>query len=384
MSNADRLRSWHGLPLSARLVDIGLVEQYTPSTSSHPSLAHPGQWIRSDTRRYTQQGAAFQNSNHVLPTALAPPTLKSKYIPATIQRTLTIRYRLQKTPLLGTGAPHRAPRSVRMFTSDANIHQAQVPLDMVVCRQHTQPTRDHTTNPTLKPNVVNVSSNTNHQPTYRHILLRDRPAHVPNVDHHNLRSHHAGRPLAPLISVLQPPPAPQDLGTASEPSTTYHTLKPNLVNMSSNSNHPPTHIHMPLRDRPANAPTADPYNPRSYHAGHPLAPLNTVPPPPPAAQDLGTALEPSHVRRLRTPLILAAPKSTTDPGRAADLPTHADDPYRYDRPALSQSKDQSSTPRPLPLAYDDNIVNNALKSIPFPHLSASEPQCFCEVLLWLG
>jgi hypothetical protein len=38
-------------------VDIGPVEQHAPSTS--------GKWIRRGTRRYTQQGAAFQNSSYV-------------------------------------------------------------------------------------------------------------------------------------------------------------------------------------------------------------------------------------------------------------------------------------------------------------------------------
>jgi hypothetical protein len=109
MSNADRLRSRLGLPMSERLVDIGLVEQHGPSTSSQPSLAHQGQWIRSDTRRYTQQGAGFPYSNYVPPTALAPLTSKSKYIPATVIRTLTIRHRLQKkTPPTGP-AHHTAP-----------------------------------------------------------------------------------------------------------------------------------------------------------------------------------------------------------------------------------------------------------------------------------
>jgi hypothetical protein len=207
------------------------------------------------------------------------------------------------------------------------------------------------------------------------MLLRDRPANAPTADHYDLRSRHAGRSLAPLNFVLQPPPAAYDLGTASEPSTTYQTLKPNLVHMSSNSNHRPTYKHMPLRDRPTNAPTANPNNPRSYHARQLLELLNTLPPPPTAAQDLGMALEPSHVRGLQTPMALAAPKSTTDMGRAADFPTHTDDPFRYDRPALSKRKDRSSTPRPLPLAYADNLANIALKSIPFTHLSASEPQC---------
>jgi hypothetical protein len=173
---------------------------------------------------------------------------------------------------------------------------------MVVCRQHTQPTttppRNHTTNPTSKLNLVNMSSNTYLPPTYRHMLLRDRPAHAPTADHHNLRSCHAGRPLAPL---------------------------------------------------------------------------NYVPQPPPAAQDLGTASEPSHARGLHTPMVLAAPKSTTDLGRAADLSTRTNDPYRCDCPAMSNGEDHSSTPRPLPLAYAGTLVNNALKSTPFPHLSLSQP-----------
>jgi hypothetical protein len=80
MSNADRLSYGHGLPMSDRLVDIGPVKQQAPSTSSQPSLAHPSQWIRRDTRRYTQQGAAFQNLNFVPPTALAPP--KKRILPS--------------------------------------------------------------------------------------------------------------------------------------------------------------------------------------------------------------------------------------------------------------------------------------------------------------
>jgi hypothetical protein len=206
MSNADRPRSGLGLPMSDRLMDIGLVKQHAPSTSSQPSLAHPCHWIRSDTRRYTQQGASFQNSNCAPPTALAPPTSKSKHIPATVLRTLTIRHRLQKTALLGSGAQHRAPPSVRTFTSAANIHQTLVPSYMVVCSQHTQPTttppRNHATYPTLKPNLVDMSSNTNHPPTYKHMLLRDRPGHAPTADHHNLLSCHARRPLALLRDMV--------------------------------------------------------------------------------------------------------------------------------------------------------------------------------------
>jgi hypothetical protein len=132
--------------------------------------------------------------------------------------------------------------------------------------------------------------------------------------------------------------------------------------------------HVLLRYRHANAPTADPYNPRSYQAGHPLALLNAMPQPPPSAQDLDTALEPSPVRGLKTPLVLAAPRSTTDVGRAADPSTRTDDLYRCDRPAPSHIKDQSSTQRSLPLACTDTLVSSALKSIPSPRLSASKPQ----------
>ena len=111
MSNADRLRCGHGLPMSDKLVDIGLVEQHAPSTSSQPSLAHPCQWIRSDTRRYTQQGAAPIVLNCVFPTALAPPTLKSESVPTLVLRPDTNNHRLQKPPSPGTArhtAPHRA------------------------------------------------------------------------------------------------------------------------------------------------------------------------------------------------------------------------------------------------------------------------------------
>jgi hypothetical protein len=108
MSNADRLRSGLGIPMSVRLVDIGPVEQHAPSTSSDMSPAHPCQWIRSDTTRYTQQGAASRVSNSFHPTALAPPTLKSKHVHASVLRTYTFRHCLQKTPSPET-AHHTAP-----------------------------------------------------------------------------------------------------------------------------------------------------------------------------------------------------------------------------------------------------------------------------------
>jgi hypothetical protein len=300
MSNADRLSYGPGLPMSDRPVDIGPVEQHTPSTSSQPSLAQLGQWIRRGTKRYTHQSAAFQNSNY------APPdSSRANHFEIKIQTSHNIADphnppSLTKIPLHGTGAPHRAPRSVA-----ADIHHTQVPSDMVVCRQHTQhtttPPRNHTTN----------------------LLL----------------------------------------------STSYY--EPTTVNMSSNSNHPPTSKHMLCGIGPRMRPLRTPFNPRSCHAGHPLAPLNNVPQPPPTEHDLGTAFEPSHGKGLQTPLVLAAPRSITDMGRAADLSTRSDDPYRCDRPAPSHSKDPSNTQRPLLLAYADTLVNIALKLIPFPHLCAS-------------
>jgi hypothetical protein len=111
MSNADRLRSGPGLPKSDILVDIGPVEQQTPSTSSQPSLAHPSHWIRSDTRRYTQQGAARRVLNIVSPTALAPPILKSENVPTPVLRTDKSNHRLQNPPSPWAArhtAPHQA------------------------------------------------------------------------------------------------------------------------------------------------------------------------------------------------------------------------------------------------------------------------------------
>jgi hypothetical protein len=77
MSNADRLRPGLGLPMSDRLMVTGPVERRAPTTSPHPSLAHPCQWIRRHTRRYTEQGAAFNNLNSLHMKASAPPTSQS-------------------------------------------------------------------------------------------------------------------------------------------------------------------------------------------------------------------------------------------------------------------------------------------------------------------
>jgi hypothetical protein len=113
----------------------------------------------------------------------------------------------------------------------------------------------------------------------------------------------------------------------TDPYTSTSYYKPNLVNVSSTSNLPHTYKQALLRDRPAHGHTVDRYNPRSRLAGHPLAPFIIVPQPPSAAQDLGIALEPSPGRGLHTPLVLAAPRSTTDMGWADDLSAHAVDSY---------------------------------------------------------
>jgi hypothetical protein len=223
MSNADRLRSGPGLPMSDILADIGPVEQQAPSTSPHQSLAHPIQWIRSDTRRYTKQGAASRVLNFVSPTALAPPTLKSDTVPTPVLRQVKYYHRLQNPPLKRDGAPHRAPPSVRTFTSAANILQTQAPSGLVVCRQHTQPTRN---NNITQPNSFSLSelhsivmsSSPDLLPTYKQVLLRDQPEHAAHVDLSHPRSRLARHPLAPFLTMPQSTPDRHYLSTAMDPT----------------------------------------------------------------------------------------------------------------------------------------------------------------------
>jgi hypothetical protein len=94
----DRLRSRPSHPMSDKHVNTGSVEHFARSTSSQPSYARPGQWIRRQTRRYTQQGATFPNLNHVPPTASVPPTAKSTRVIPTALRHIHIPHRLQKKP----------------------------------------------------------------------------------------------------------------------------------------------------------------------------------------------------------------------------------------------------------------------------------------------
>jgi hypothetical protein len=126
--------------MSDILVDIRLVERQAPSTSSQPSLAHPRQWIRSDTRRYTQQGAAFRVLKFVPPTALAQSTSKSTRVPTLVLRKDKIIHRLQAPPSPGA-SPHCAPQRVRTFMSAVNNHQTQAPSGLSCAANTRNPLR---------------------------------------------------------------------------------------------------------------------------------------------------------------------------------------------------------------------------------------------------
>jgi hypothetical protein len=167
MSNADRLGSVHGLPMSDRPVDIWPVEQHAPSTSSRPSLALPGQWIRSNTRRYTQQGVAFRVLKIVPPTALAPPNLKSKRVPTSRLRTLKNNHRLQNPPRMGRRA---TPRPTER--PDVHARRQQPPNPGPIELDRVPPTHATHYDPTSKPH---------YKPTLRFLLRPHHSQHVFNL-----------------------------------------------------------------------------------------------------------------------------------------------------------------------------------------------------------
>jgi hypothetical protein len=157
MRNTDRLRSGLGLPMSDRLVVKGLVGQRAPITSPQPRTTHTCQWIRSHTRRYTQQGAAFLHLILILQKASAPPSSQAHRVLHSILWYPLVLNRLQNTTPHGYGAPPRAPPSVRTFKPDAHGKQTQVPSDLVVCRQHSPTTQTIPPPQTQNlPNPVNV------------------------------------------------------------------------------------------------------------------------------------------------------------------------------------------------------------------------------------
>jgi hypothetical protein len=213
MSNADRLRSGLGLRMSDRLMNKGPVGRRAPITSPHPSLAHPCQWIRRHTRRYTLQGATFTNLNSIYMKDAAPPASQPHRVILSILRHPYGSDRLQKIPPHGVGAAPRAPPSVRTSTPDSCRKQTQVPSGLVVCRQHTLTTS--TPHSTHTHTTCSLYITPHHYSTFdrsritEHVLLRDRPAHAPTADPNNPRSYQAGDPLALLNVVPQPPHPPK-------------------------------------------------------------------------------------------------------------------------------------------------------------------------------
>jgi hypothetical protein len=125
--------------------------------------------------------------------------------------------RLQKNPLLGRGAPHRAPPSVRTFPSAANIHQTHVPSGLVVCRQHTQstrnPNRNHSSNPMYLPTTTIHAWSMCPRPINPPYLQAGAPAGSPGACA-------AGGPLQPQKPTRGPPASPVAQCTATAPSHT--------------------------------------------------------------------------------------------------------------------------------------------------------------------
>jgi hypothetical protein len=97
--------------------------------------------------------------------------------------------------------------------------------------------------------------------------------------------------------------------------------------MSLTSNLQDSYKHVLLRDRHATQFSDNHLSPRSRLAGHPLAPFLTVPQLPSANQGMGSPLEPAPGVGLQAPLVLAAPPSFCDLGRAADLSACTIDSY---------------------------------------------------------
>jgi hypothetical protein len=226
MSNADRLRSGFGLPMSDRLVITGPVGRQAPITSPNPSLAHPCHWIRRLIRRYTLQGASFTNLNLIHLKESAPPASHPPRVLHPILRHPYESDRLQNSPPHGVGAPPRAPPSVRTSTPDARRKQTHVPSHLVVCHQHTltistpHPTPTHILhNPDIEYYPSTAMSLPSFLPdSYKQVLLRNRPALLFVDDHLSPRSRLVGRPLAPFLTAPQLTIADHGMGSPLEPT----------------------------------------------------------------------------------------------------------------------------------------------------------------------
>jgi hypothetical protein len=97
--------------------------------------------------------------------------------------------------------------------------------------------------------------------------------------------------------------------------------------MSLPSNLPDSYKQVLLRDRPTPLFADDHISPRSRMVGHPLAPFLTAPQLATAERGRGTPVEPTPGARLQTPLVLTAPSSAPDLGRAVDLSARLIDSY---------------------------------------------------------
>jgi hypothetical protein len=135
--------------------------------------------------------------------------------------------------------------------------------------------------------------------------------------------------------------APSDLGMCRQQTLTTSTPHPthiHFINTSYIADYPSTPMSLPsnlpdsykqvlLRDRPTPLFADDHFNPRSRLVGHPLAPFLTAPQIPNADHGLGSPLAPTPGTRLQTPLVLTAPSSAYDLGRAVDPSARVIDSY---------------------------------------------------------
>jgi hypothetical protein len=97
--------------------------------------------------------------------------------------------------------------------------------------------------------------------------------------------------------------------------------------MSLPSNLPDSYKHVLLKDRPTPLFADDHIGPRNRLVGHPLAPFLTAPQTATVEHGRGTPLEPTPGTWLQTPLVLTAPLTAPDLGRAVDLSARLIDSY---------------------------------------------------------
>jgi hypothetical protein len=114
--------------------------------------------------------------------------------------------------------------------------------------------------------------------------------------------------------------------TINPPLTLTLGMAPSIMS-SPNSNLPHTYKQDVMRDRPATLLSGHDSIPPCRLERHPLVPFITALRLPNADTDLGTTLEHALGRGIKTPLVLAAPRSTIDIGRAVDPSSRTVDLY---------------------------------------------------------